>query len=213
MRIERVNCYTDPRFSKELLFQHGCFLADGEPCAFEIRSDHEAVIHYRGTGSLTELIDEFRFFACHITTFYDENENVVAEYPPAKVFSAAIRDIQPSQFYVDKEKIAAVSRFIHADSEIIIPVLKYGDRYISLDGHTRLYWAIMNGWDAVRAVEDVGFDSVLAFVKEAQSRGIFTAEDMELVDHSTYQEKWNQFCDAFFAQKDCEGETGNETAM
>jgi len=41
MDIRRINTYTDPRFSQKVLYQHGCFLADEEPCEIEIISDFE----------------------------------------------------------------------------------------------------------------------------------------------------------------------------
>ncbi len=198
MKIERIDHYDDPRFPQRSLYQHGCFLVDGEPCSFEIISDHEAVIFYQGAAKLSDLIDEFRFYTCHITTFYDSKRNIVAQHPPAKVFHVAIADIQPSQFYIDKDKIEAVNQFIFSADDIIIPVLPHDNRYISLDGHTRLYLAAMNGWETVKAVEDTSDKYIYGFVNEAQKRGIYTAHDMELVSHSTYEVKWNQFCDNFF---------------
>ena len=37
MDIERINDYNDPRFPKEVLNQHGAFVADGKyPCSFRI---------------------------------------------------------------------------------------------------------------------------------------------------------------------------------
>lgn len=200
MKIERINSYNDPRFPEKLLLQHGCFLADGEPCAFDILSDHEAVVHYQGTGEFAELVDEFRFFARHITTFYNEAHEIVVKFPDEEIFSVAIQDIQPSQFYVDWDKIEAVRQFISTGSDIIVPVLRCGERYVALDGHTRLYWACMNGWETVRAVEDESGAYIWDFVQEAQKRKIFTPRDMELIAHSAYEEKWNQFCDQYFAR-------------
>ncbi len=201
MEIERINLYNDPRFPQKLLYQHGCFLVDGEPCSFEIISDHEAIIHYQGAADVSAIVDEFRFYTCHITTFYDDKYNVVKQLPAVKVFPVAIQDIQPSQFYVDEEKIDAVKQFIFSASAIIVPVLRYGNRYISLDGHTRLYLAKMNGWETIYAVEDSSDKYIYGFVDEAQRRGIFTVHNMELVDHSTYEVKWNQFCDDFFKKE------------
>ena len=40
MKIERIDSYTDNRFSGEALFQHGCFLADDVPCEVQIVSDN-----------------------------------------------------------------------------------------------------------------------------------------------------------------------------
>ena len=77
----------------------------------------------------------------------------------------------------------------------------HGDRYISLDGHTRLYYAVMNGWTAVRAVEVSLGDYIYDFVEEAVKRDIRTPYDLKMVSHPEYEEKWNQFCDDFFASR------------
>ena len=69
MDIQRINTYTDPRFSRRVLNQHGCFLVDGTPCEIEIISDSEAVIHGGSTGIFPALIEEFCFYAPHITRF------------------------------------------------------------------------------------------------------------------------------------------------
>ncbi len=199
MKIERINTYSDPRFTQRCLFQHNCFLADGEPCSCEIISDHEAIIRYQGKVELSKLIDEFRFYSCHITTFYDEERTLIAQFPRVKLFSLDIKDIQPSQFYVDKEKLAAVRQFISSADDIIIPVLRYGERFIALDGHTRLYLAHINGWTTVKAVEEISDSYIFEFVHEAELRKIFTAGQMELVDHNIYEIKWNGFCNDFFA--------------
>ncbi len=199
MKIERIDTYSDPRFPQKLLYQHNCFLADGEPCAFEIISGHEAIIHCEDASKLPLLIDEFRFFACHITVFYDKSRKLVSQLSPVRSFPVSIKDIQPSQFYIDRDKLDAVKQFIFTADDIIVPVLRYGERFISLDGHTRLYLAALNGWETVNAVEDVSDSYIYGFVSEAERRKILTASDMELVDHGTYEIKWNQFCDDFFA--------------
>ena len=126
---------------------------------------------------------------------------MVIEFPPAQIFTVMLDEIQPSQFYVDEEKIAAVSSFIEKPDDIIIQVLPpYGGRYISLDGHTRLYYAVMKGWKSVRAVIGTpgGWDE--GFVAEAKKRNIHTPRDLMLVSHSEYEEKWNRFCDQFFEE-------------
>ena len=76
--------------------------------------------------------------------------------------------------------------------------MPYNERYISLDGHTRLYYAVLNGWDAIRAVESTVDMDILGFVEEAQRREIYSPKDMELVNHNEYEEKWNRFCDEYF---------------
>lgn len=202
MNIERINVYQDPRFSRKVLNQHGCFLVNGEPCEIEILSGHEAVIRGAKEEAIPELIDTFRFYTPHITKFYDKNYAVIREFPPVRLLQIALEDIQPSQFYVDEEKVAAVSSFLTCEEDIIIQVLKQGNRYISLDGHTRLYNAVQKGWHTVRAAEEISADYISAFVKEAIKRNIHTPYDLRLLSHDAYETQWNKFCDTFLAEKD-----------
>ncbi|MGM9603155.1 MAG: hypothetical protein ACI3W5_16410 [Faecousia sp.] len=199
MDIQRINTYDDNRFSQTVLHQHGCFLADGKPYEVEIISDYEAIICGDDQAVYTEIIEEFRFYTPHITRFYDSAGKIVKEYPRVSLLTVCLDQIQPSQFFVDEDKIAAISSFIHKPQDIIIQVLPNGDRFISLDGHTRLYYAVMKGWECVRAVVESSGDWVYQFVAEAQKRGINTPKEMTLVSHDEYEEKWNCFCDNFFA--------------
>ena len=200
MEIKRINTYEDNRFSQTVLHQHGCFLVDGKPYEVEIISDYEAIISGVDQAVYAEIIEEFRFYTPHITRFYNRDGQIVKERPRASLLTMCLDQLQPSQFFVDEDKIAAISSFIHKSEDIIIQVLPNEDRFISLDGHTRLYYAVMKGWECVRAVVESSDDWVYKFVTEAQKRGIYTPKEMTLVSHDEYEEKWNRFCDQFFAE-------------
>ena len=202
MDIERINDYEDQRFSPEVLKQHGAFMIDKKyPCAFKIISEDSAEIDFYDYSQMEPIIESFRFYAEHITKFYDKDGKLLAALKPVDIFVLNTEQVQPSQFYVDEDKVKAVSSFLKEGSDIIIPVMKQGDRFISLDGHTRLYYARTKGWKTVRAFETEVNDYVLEFVKEAIKRGVERVQDMELLSHSDYEIKWNKFCDDFFADK------------
>lgn len=201
MEIQRINSYDDARFAKNVLYQHGCFLTDGEPCEVEIVSDFEAVVRGKNPQAYQKTIEEFRFYAPHITTFYDSHKSILLALPQMERLTVSLDNIQPSQFFVDEEKIAAIRTFIHKPEDIVLQLLPYNGRYISLDGHTRLYYAVMQGWDHVRGVIETSSDYIYAFAEEANRRGIFTPKDMTLVSHAEYEAKWNRFCEEFFAEK------------
>lgn len=200
MEIQRINTYIDGRFSETVLLQHGCFLVDGEPYEAEIISDYEAVIRGANRAAYAVVIEEFRFYTPHITRFYDTDGKIVKEYPRERLFTLRLEQIQPSQFFVDEDKLAAVGTFIHKPQDIIIQVLPRRDCFISLDGHTRLYYAVVKGWTCVRAVAASSGEWADKFAAEAQKRGIRTPKDMRLLSHAEYAEKWNRFCDDFFAK-------------
>ena len=198
LEIKRIHSYKDQRFSDKVLLSHGCFLVDDIPYEVEIISDFEAIIRGAKRESYFKVIEEFRFYTPHITRFIDDCGHVIKEYPKVPLLTLFLDQIQPSQFYVDEDKLAAISTFIYQPEDIIIQVMPFEDRYISLDGHTRLYYAVMKGWDTVRAIKVVSDDYIYGFVKEAKRRSILSPKDMVLVSHEEYVEKWVRFCEDFF---------------
>lgn len=198
LEIKRIHSYKDQRFSDKVLLSHGCFLVDDIPYEVEIISDFEAIIRGAKREWYVKVIEEFRFYTPHITRFIDDCGHVIKEYPKVPLLTLFLDQIQPSQFYVDEDKLAAISTFIYQPEDIIIQVMPFEDRYVSLDGHTRLYYAVMKGWDTVRAIKVVSDDYIYGFVKEAKRRSILSPKDMVLVSHEEYVEKWVRFCEDFF---------------
>lgn len=105
--IQRVDCYNDPRFSRKVLCQHGAFLVDGEPYEVEILDRDSAVIRGARPELYSGVIEDFRFFAGHISRFYNSTGELIQEFEPVELFSVKLDAVQPSQFYVDEEKLAA----------------------------------------------------------------------------------------------------------
>lgn len=112
MEIQRINSYDDARFAKNVLYQHGGFLIDGKPCEVEIVSDFEAIVRGENPHAYQKAIEEFRFYAPHITTFYDSHKSILLALPQMERLTVSLDNIQPSQFFVDEEKIAAIRTFI-----------------------------------------------------------------------------------------------------
>ena len=202
MDIQRIDNYTDSRFSKTVLKQHGAYLIDGEPYEIEITGPAEAVVRGKDPAAYAELIEEFRFHAPHIVRFFTGSSSLFAEYPVPEIIEVKPDQIQPSQFFVDEEKLAAIRTFIHKPEDVVIQVLPWNGRFISLDGHTRLYAAAQDGFRTVRAVLSETDDWVWPFVREAEKRKIFRPRDLILLPHDEYEIQWNQYCDSVFAQQD-----------
>ena len=204
MDIQRINTYNDPRFLQEVLYQHGAFLADGRPWAFRVISGHEAVISAEALdpAAAAEVVEEFRFYAEHITTFYDEAGTCLLRLPPVERREVEIDSLQPSQFSVDREKCAAVGNFIHTAADVVIPVTALEDGALCvLDGHTRLYEAWRRGLRTAMIFEVPGWAEAANFVAEARKRGIFHIRDMALYSPQEQKKHWHDWCDAYFAAK------------
>lgn len=198
--IRRIDVYDDPRFSKTVLRQHGAFLVDGTPCEVEIIGADSAVVRNAPPKTERYLIETFRFYAEHIRTFLNEQGASILEFPPVALFTLKLSEIQPSQFYVDEEKLQAVRTFLSEPKDIVIPVLDSGGRYISLDGHTRMAAAVDLGFDTVFAFLSSSGADILDFAQEAYRRGVRTPYDLKRVPHEEYEIVWNQFCDDFFKE-------------
>ena len=199
MNIERIDSYRDERFSQTVLFQHGAYLINGLPYEAEITAPDTAVLRGAEHGAFSELIEAFRFHAPHITRFLDDSGRLLAAFPKSELLTVALGQIQPSQFFVDEEKLEAVGTFLRSGEDIVVQVLPWEGRWISLDGHTRLYWAVQRGITRVKAVETESDDWVWPFVREARKRGVFAPGDMLLLPHDEYEIRWNRYCDAVFA--------------
>ena len=200
IQIKRIDSYDDERFSTQVLHQHGAFVVNNLLVyEVEIISQNEAII--RGDKKFyKEVIGEFRFFAEHITKFYDKEGNIVIEFKNIPTIDVSIDRIQPSQFYVDLIKKMAVESFINMEMDVIIPLVEYGDRYISMDGHTRLSVAIDKGFKSVKGIIVQVDDWLYKFVEEAIKRNVKTPYDLEVLSHEDYDIKWNRFCDEFSEQ-------------
>lgn len=196
--IKRIDSYDDNRFSEKVLYQHGGFLVNGVPCSIEITNKDTAVVYCNTEESLEEVIEQFRFYAEHICKFYDGSGKLIKEFPPQKIFEVSLNDIQPSQFYVDEDKLIAVNTFIKHSADIIIPLYRFGEKYISLDGHARLALAVQRGYKNVKGFIAQCDFQVLDFVKEAQKRGVYSPHDLKIITHSQYKILWDEFCDNFF---------------
>lgn len=205
MEITRINHYTDERFSARVLKQHGAFLIDQvHPCEFEIINEDTAIINYHDYCQIEPIITKFRFYAEHIVNFVDSAGRLLKSYPPVDKFWLDLDEIQPSQFFVDAEKVAALEEFIKQETDVIIPVIKTDQRYISLDGHTRLYLAHQKGFNRVQGFIADTDEYIYGFVNEAKLRGIHYVSDIKKISHEDYQKLWHQFCDDFFAKVQAE---------
>lgn len=201
MEIRRVDRYDDPNFSAKVLAQHGAFYVDGKPCAFEIIGSNCAEIDFDDYSRIEEIIDEFRFFAGHITNFYDMEGNLIDCRPHVDVIEVPVDLIQPSQFYIDERKLEAVSTFVRTGRDVVVPLVHWKGRLLALDGHTRLYCAYQKGIQRVRGFMDDENEDIFYFAEEAERRGIRTVKDMRLLAHAAYELKWHKFCDDYFAAK------------
>ena len=199
MNVTRLDTYDDQRFSQKSLLQHGAFLVDDTPCEIIITGSDTAVVRCPVPDAIDALIDEFRFYAEHITHFTDEAGSLLCAFPPVERFSVALADIQPSQFYADEDKLRAVRSFIASPEDVVIPLTPYQGRYASLDGHTRMVAARELGFTHVTGFLTQADAWIFRFAEEAVRRSVISPADITILPHDEYCIKWHRFCDEFFS--------------
>lgn len=198
MEIKRVTEYNNPLFSQIVLNQRGAFLIDEEPYEIEIISNDSAFVRGKNRENYKKLIEYFRYYSPHINNFFDENNKKIISFEKKPVLTLEVDKIQPSQFYIDEDKVNALKSFIKNSKDIVIQVVKSDGGYICVDGHTRLFIAFLKNFKNVLAIETEFEDDTNYFVSQVKKRNIFTIKDLELVSHSDYKKLWLNFCDSYF---------------
>lgn len=205
MKIQRIDSYSNNLFKKEILNQHGAYLIDEKyPCEFLITSSDSAIIYYHNynnINALKEIAEEFRFYSKNITKFFDNNNNLLFKYKPIELFEIEIMKLQPSQFYVNMQKIDAIKTWAENIDNFIIPIADIDNQKVILDGHTRLYLASMLGYKKVLAFYDDADECIKYFGNEAKKRNILKITDLKAVDENDYIKLWHKFCDDYFTKK------------
>ena len=198
MEIKRVIEYNNPLFSQIVLNQRGAFLIDEEPYEIEIISSDSALMRGKNRENYKKLIEYFRYYSPHINNFFDENNKKIISFEKKPALTLEVDKIQPSQFYIDEDKVNALENFIKNSKDIVIQVVKSDEGYICVDGHTRLFIAFLKNFKTVHAIETEFDDDTNYFVSQAKKRNIFTIKDLKLVSHSDYKKLWLNFCDSYF---------------
>ena len=198
MEIKRVTEYNNPLFSEIVLKQRGAFLIDEEPYEIEIISSDSALVRGKNRENFKKLIEYFRYYSPHILNYFDEDDKKIISFEKEPLLILEVDKIQPSQFYIDEDKVNALKGFIKNSKDIVIQVVKSDDGYICVDGHTRLFIAFLKNFKTVLAIETEFDDDTNYFVSQTKKRNIFTIKDLKLVSHSDYKKLWNDFCDSYF---------------
>ena len=114
----------------------------------------------------------------------------------------SLRDLQPSQLYVAKDKLEAVLA-VWSDREAAslepVTVRRYGDRLVTTDGHTRALAAYRAGLDAIYVIDDVDDIDDTAYeicVGWCLTEGVRSVADLDdrVVDGSAYERLWLARC-------------------
>ncbi len=122
----------------------------------------------------------------------------------------ALKDVQPSQFYISEKKLADVEAwFDPADLSRFepIPVKELDGVPVMTDGHTRAVAALRAGLDWVPLVwdtDELDWRLYRACVTACRRRGITGPKDLldRIIPAADYVEEWDRWCDRLHADID-----------
>lgn len=117
-------------------------------------------------------------------------------------------NIQPSQFYLSKTKLADVLLWFNPldlTNFSPLPIKKLGNNIILTDGHTRAYAAYSQGLDRVPFIwdeDELNWELYQKCVDECQNKNVFRIKDFQnrILSYEDYDVKWHQWCDFIHKQ-------------
>jgi len=118
-------------------------------------------------------------------------------------FEMKLSEIQPSQLYISRKKLAKINKAF--DPEIkttlgVIPVKKLGNDIIFTDGHTRAVAAFLAGYQEITVEwedEDLDWEMYELCVQWCKDEKIFSAKDLakRIIQHKDYKLLWYKKCE------------------
>ncbi|MFW9988319.1 MAG: ParB/Srx family N-terminal domain-containing protein [Candidatus Odinarchaeota archaeon] len=118
-------------------------------------------------------------------------------------FKMNIGDIQPSQLYISKKKLAKVKEKLNSkdlSTLEVIPIKKIGNETFYVDGHTRAFAAYQVGFTEIPVKweeDELDWEMYVICIKWCKDTGIYSIADLKnyVVDHKKYKILWYKRCD------------------
>lgn len=169
---------------------------------FEIINHHQAILHTEAMSCPELVIDEFLFYSGFISHIETVDGRIIYHQPKKKIISLEISKIQPSQLYINEKKLDRLLTWIKSPEEVIIPVIRRGTQWVSVDGHTRLKAAQLLGFKQIYVYVDEFEPYIDDFIQFCQQDKKFIIYDLPVISNEDYQIQWCLFCDQYFQQKE-----------
>ena len=118
-------------------------------------------------------------------------------------FKMKVSDIQPSQLYISKKKLAKIKEKFNSNDLStleIIPIKKIGKKIFYTDGHTRAFAAYQAGVKEIPVIwedEELDWELYKICIKWCKDAGISSIADLSdrMVDQKDYEILWYKRCD------------------
>lgn len=119
-----------------------------------------------------------------------------------KLFMMKLGEIQPSQLFINSEKLSLVMKTFDVTPRSIepIPVKKIGEQIVFVDGHTRAFAAFLKGMSEVKVYweeDELDWDEYEVCVDWCKKEGINTIADLKerVIPSKEYQVLWLDRCE------------------
>lgn len=163
---------------------------------FDIRG-FEAYIKYDRITLVDMVIEEFRKYFGYINIFYNEDRTYYRAFDDTYTFKLPIKIIQPSKFFINKERLDAVSKYLE-DKEVYIPVALIDDEYVAISGHTKIYAKALEDAKMVNVyMADYIPDNLDDLVYMAKENNILKISQMEILTDEEYKSYIEQLAEIY----------------
>ena len=113
-----------------------------------------------------------------------------------------LSDLQPSQLYINREKLEELQsniNFIQPENIPSIPIKRLDGEWVMTDGHTRAYAAFLAGLELVPTEQDedeLDWEAYRICVDWCKNAGITQISGLEgrVIDPDTYDQVWLARC-------------------
>lgn len=110
------------------------------------------------------------------------------------------------QLTVSKSKLDSVLKWIKTDEDVIVCVVKIDDKYVCIDGYSRLLAAYLKGFSHVYCYlekDKYNENDYRKFLKWCHIENVFTIKDLKnrVVSDDEHQRIWIDRCQNYFKKK------------
>jgi len=164
---------------------------------FEINNNQAKIIMADKMQYILNVIDEFRKYNKYVNVFYNNDNSFYKSFDEIYTFKLPINIIQPSKFFIDKDRLDVISNILE-DKEVFIPVTILNDEYVCVDGHTRLLAKSLEDNKMVNCYMTDLENHIDDLVYMAKEQNIRNVNKMIVLNHEEYNKYWIEFLNSLY---------------
>lgn len=124
----------------------------------------------------------------------------------SSIFKVRTLDVQPTQLYISEDKLRSVDYALRCCGSLAlapIPVVRWQDRLILTEGHTRALALYLLGEAEIRVcweTESIDWEMYRSCLNWCAEAGIHSVADLSqrVVSHADFCERWIGLCERYY---------------